>query len=584
MATRVTTAVSPHRSKVAVAGLLLGLLFAAAPRAACPVDSSLYVLLHPAFRSAIWSRALQETNVSAVDSLCTVRPGRLSMAGKHPNGFAIFAPAAGGSDLYLSRVTWRLGSSCGLPSLTAAAPQKLPFTLAVGAPFHALVHPLYGKDSLMVAVGVSPLLVQVYTLRVSTLAIMRVDNLNISQRNAGQAATLICGASDTLGGSESGIWVGGAGGLLRRFTFSAGAWSTEQVRDIDALRSVTAVGEGWAATDNGNLYHLQPADTFAFDSRPLAAALRRISAAAGVGDNGALLIRSSGAWQSRTVGGAPLVAFNLIKHSSGSAVELLDSAWHYRLYTWADSATRLAAFDPPDLALCRNTAPCARSILTHERWTIDLADPDSNQTPPAVTVRTQSSGVRNLLVASGADTLRQRQSEITSRRGLTQLAGLRITLDLQPGLVSLSAPSLRAEVVPTCTTLAWVADTFSASSSWVDGDTLCIRLGSDSLRIVLSRGSVTTSDASRRPQAVGRSQLTLLAGASVLRVPLDARITASVRQVRIFDARGSLVACLDAAEGRSVLPMGRLPRGMLVVQLLMSDGTTRTVTALPALR
>jgi hypothetical protein len=584
MVTRVTTAISPHRSKVAVAGLLLALLFAAAPRAACPVDSSLYVLLHPAFKGTIWSRGLQETNVSAADSLCTVRPGRLSMTGKHPNGFAIFAPAAGGSDLYLSRITWRLGSSCGLPSLTAAAPQRLPFALAAGAPFHALVHPLYGKDSLVIAVGVSPLLVQVYTLRVSTLVIMRVDNLNISQRNAGQAATLICGVSDTLGGSESGIWVGGAGGLLRRFTFSTGAWATEQVRDIDALRSVTAVGEGWAATDNGSLYRLQASDTFAFDSRPTTSALRRISSAAGVGDNGALVVRSGGAWLSRTVGSVPLVAFNLIKHSSGSAVELLDSAWHYRLYTWADSATRFAAFDPPDLALCRNAAPCPRQISTPERWTIDLADPDSNQTPPAVSVRSRLSGVSNLLVSAIGDTLKQRQPEITSRRGLTQLAGLRITLDLQPNWVSLSAPSLRAEVVPTCTTLAWVADTFSTSSSWVDGDTLCIRLGSDSLRIVLSRGSVTTSDAPHQPQAAHRFLLTLLAGGSVLTVPLDARTTASVRQVRIFDARGRLVASLARSEGCLVLPVDCLPHGMLVVQLVMSDGTSRTVTALPALR
>ncbi len=549
-----------------VLALLVLFMLISRPRAQCQADDNYWLFQHTTFRGVHWMRTLQEHSVSIADEVCALDIQRVAMAGVHPLNYAVASTPAGA--LHLIRVRWiRPSTICALPTLRADAPVPIPLPPDAGVSFHLVNHASYAADSLLLAVVEDSLLVRVHTIRTSRVAVLRSTDLVLTAANTGQAAIALAGDADTLGGIDRGLWVLGSGGLLRRIAFDGAAWGAEQVYDVDSAYTVQSFGEGFAGTHDGTILALGGGDTFSVDSRPASDAILRISRQGAVGESGCVLVHSGTEWHRYTSGTASYRRFNFVSHTDGSSVELLDAAWGYRLFTYADSATRFVGSLPAEvLAGHVNGAPYALDGVAGVK--LRVADPDSNHTPPSAIL----DGTHNLLVNAAGDTLGQRRTDLVSTYGVTQFAGDTVELRSSGSRITLRALSLRAAPKPGCATSFWKADTFEVSYDWNWWDTLVVALSGDTLRFVNQGPTVAPLSQKVTAPAVSHV-LRLRAGGRTWTASLPRPLDELVR-VELFDAVGRMVGRADArALGTGTLPLDPSVRApCLLVRARFSDG------------
>jgi len=546
--------------RCAAAALCALLCAGAGASALCPPAQCQYVLLHPRAAGACWDSLLSETDIVAPDTMCSLAPARMHLAGNHPQSWAVFSTAS--NALFLVDIVWqRAPSFCGKPSFVVGTPRRLPVTLAAGAPFYVVNHPEFRDDAILLAVGVTASLVQVYTIATVNGGITGIAMVMPVPANAAQAVTGIAGDADTLGGTDNGVWLTGPGGLARHVAFDGVSWGTEQTADVDSAHAISAIAEGLAGTVSGHVYSVQ-GDSLVLQGRPTTASILGISRRWAVGTGGTVLVREGISWQSYTAGAAAYRRALRVAHPNGSAVELLDTAWNRTRYVYRDSVTTFSSFDPPGLAACVNAAVCSAQTGTLR---LGLADPDSNRQLPTVAVHGEWGSTGDLLVNAEGDTLRPALPHIPSSYGGIRFNDTAITLIVSDGWVGLRVPVLRSTVVPGCTTTYWASDTFFANATFDWGDTLLIALGSDTLRLGPDQAVVTRDPASMRPSRTDGGLLFVDRSGRLLAMPAAA---GAAWCGSVHDLTGRVVwrGAVEAGRSRVNLPF-ELPRTVLVVKL-----------------
>ncbi len=546
------------------AGACLGaLLVLRAVAAQCPADQAHFVLLHPTVRGMSWDSVLSSTGIVVPDTVCALSPHRVSVATSHPVSWAVFSTASG--SLHLCDISWQQAPSfCGKPSLTVGTPRTLPVS-AAGMPFYVVNHPQFRADAILLAVGVTPTLVQVYTIATLNGGITGISMITPSAANTAQAVSGIFGDADTLWGDDGGVWLVGPGGMARHVSFDGAVWGAEQVADIDSAQTLSACGDGRAATRSGQVYEVQ-GTSLVLEGQPSTEALLGIARDWAVGENGTVLIREGMAWRSFAAGTAAYHSAVRIAHPTGSAIQLLDTAWNRTLYTWRDSATVLANVYPDTLGPYVNAVPC---LFGSGMVTLVVQDADGNTQVPGVTVRRD--GVLGQLTFSlQGDTLGPALPHVHSSVGGIQLADSVVILMVSGGGVELQAAVLRSAVIPGCTTTYWAPDTFRAAVSWDPRyDTLVVRVGADSLRLVGDTHSVTVNRTASRSSPSGLLRFTGADGRMV-QIP-----TAAVGplDVAFHDLSGRCVGRVTAMAGTTTTPLAfALPRTLLCVRVTALSG------------
>jgi len=541
------------------------LVLVSRPRAQCEAADNYWLFQHTAFRNTHWMRTLRGYSVSIADQVCALDIRAVSMAGVHPNNWAVASTATG--SLYLMRARWiRPTTICASPTFRIDAPVSVPITAAAGMPIHVVNHPSYAADSLLLAVVRGPLLVRVYTVRTSSGSVLRSTDLSVTAANTGQTVAALAGDSDTLGGTDRGLWILGSGGLMRRYSFDGTSWGGGDVYDVDSAYTVYSYGEGFGGTHDGTILALDAGDTFSVASRPASAPIMRISKQGAVGESGTVLVHGVSGWHPYTSGASPYRYFNFVKHTNGSSVELLDSAWEYRLFTYADSATRFSTSDPSEIASSHiNDTPYALDGLDHV--TLHVADPDSNQVPPSMVTREGG----NLLVNADGDTLTRRRPDLLSTYGIIQFAGGPLELTFRHDSALFTTQSLRAATVPGCATSFWKADTFRAGCSFGMYDTLVIALSGDTLRIVWQGPTVASVPAMAPALA---TNVLRIRSAGCAWTALFSRQLTDITRVELFDALGRTVCTLepDALASGAVSLDSSVRSPCLFVRVQFHDG------------
>lgn len=533
--------------------------------ALCDPYAAGFMFDHPDFRDTIWSRALQEQVVAVDDSVCSLSISGFSSAPAFPTTYSVLASATG--EFYLSSTTWeRAPHICGLPSFTVAAPQALSVSAPAGTPFHVVSHAAYTSDSLLLAVKVAVRTVRVYAINTSTAAV--TDSIDVMLAGGSQEIQSIDGDADTLGGQDTGIWVGGTRGMIRHVPFDGATWAAEENFDVANTYTIQAIGEGYAGATDGTIFENQGA-AFAVDTQPITQPILRIGRDAAVGAAGSVVVRDGATWNAHAAAAADYVRYNLIKHSTGSSVELVASDASYSLHTYRDDASSLQTFWPG----VRTFMGGAEDIP------LTVVDPDSNQAPPLVEAITAQNGIVSLL-RSGSDTLLPRQPELASVFDVTQFARFTLNLQLSFDSVALVAEVLRAAPVHTCTTSFWAADTFRSSTPWEMYDSVRIALGTDTLLISYELAVGASSPASI-PR--GGAHMSLVIDGRVRPLPLPDGVTLeNLALVELFDARGRLLS--RAATGHrantTLRTEGLALPGMYYLRFTADDGP-RASAALP---
>ncbi|MBD3239029.1 MAG: hypothetical protein GF331_00480 [Chitinivibrionales bacterium] len=555
------------------AALLIAALVPSRATAQCPVSESYFLFGHSHFRGTHWMRTLQEHQVSIADSVCSLDIADAAFAGTDTANYAVIATHDGPS--YLLRMVRRPRSFfCGLPSLNLETPRALGLDIPAGTPFALVNHESYRRDSLLLAVAVAPLRVRVYTVETAVSRITDSTDIVLSDAG-GQQIRAIAGDADTLGGADNGLWVAGDAGLIRHVAFDGATWSGEQTYDIGGSISVLCIGEGYAGCDNGTVFALS-GGAFVFDERPVTQPLYAIGRHAAVGASGTVVVHREGRWDSFTAAATQYRAYNLIAHSAGSSIELLDTAWQYQLYTYEDTPTTLQATEPADLLSHAGSPPAPYAATDSSDLVLIIADPDSNQAPPRVTVFDADLWTgTDLLVNAQGDTLGQRLPELPSQFGIVQFDDDRITLSLYADSVQLSARVLRAAPIGNCATSYWKADTFKTSARWGHGDMITVGLpDGDTLQIVNNVGTVTAFRQSSRPLPTNHTIVADFGGRrTTIRLPAGTT-AADLARVELFDALGRLLTSRELYGRPSAVALDlRFASRVLYARFVLHDGS-----------
>lgn len=559
------------RSALLVAVLLVVALVPLRAAAQCPASENHFLFGHSWFRGTHWMRTLREHQVTIADSVCSLDIAAVSFAGADTANFAVLATRDG--SVFLMRMVRRRPSFiCGLPSLTLETPRALGASMPLGTPFSLVNHPSYRRDSVLLAVRVGTLRIRAYTIQTATASVTDSGDITLTDAG-GQQVRAIAGDADTVGGADSGIWAVGDGGLIRHIPFDGATWGGEQTYDIAGAVSLRCIGEGYAGSDNGSVYAFD-GNGFVFDERPVIQSLQAIGRRAAVGAGGAVAVHRGGQWDGYTAAATQFVAYNPVAHGNGSSIELLDTAWQYQLFTYEDTPTALQATSPAAVYSYINVTPYVLNADSLELALI-LADPDSNQSPPAITVRSWSFGHTNLLVSAQHDTLVHRQPHVSSQFGVVQLDDYRVSLKLRRDSVSFSAQALRAAPIFMCTTSYWAIDTFTTTARWGQFDTIEIALRNDTLRIVNEVGAVAALTSPRASQGPVTVTIAGLTGRSAA-VSLPAGVSAAdIARVELFDARGRLLATSSVRDSRITLAASdrSLASRVVYLRFVLRDGT-----------
>jgi hypothetical protein len=203
-----------------------------------------------------------------------------------------------------------------------------------------------------------------------------------------------------------------------------------------------------------------------------------------------------------------------------------------------------------------------------------LADPDSNHYPPAAVLRRGIGSPVSMVVNAAGDTLQHRQPQLAAVVGMWQLADTSVTLSATQWSVTFAARALHGAVKPTCTTTIWLVDTFRVTESWVQGDTVAVAVGGDTLRL---RNTVSVVGV---PQSAGHGQVQsrfAISDPAGVRLALPLPAGTRVLRVEVFDGAGRLIASVTADPSGHVALPAALPRGLVCFRLHTAAGALTQV-------
>ncbi len=462
--------------------------------AQCGFRENGYLFLHPYFDNVNWQAVVYQSVIFPSEVLCSNKPSRISWSRSAERGWAVYTDTAGAWAVIKAPLVSN-NCVCCRPTIEFEEPITInvdpALSLQPSLPFHLLNRGAVDNDSLYISAAGSGSRIYCLHVEAGSGRVGAVDTVIIN-RTGQQTISGVWGEADAAG-FDTAIWVGGSAGLLRLIPFRNNKWGTAREFTFDNSETVSDAGGGYIGTASGKIYRRSSLAAFTLDNSLASAPIRHIGKRIAVGDNGSLLINVGNAWRRYSSGLTNYLYGNLTSSSGGTSVELIDSKGNYSLRTLFDSSTAISAVTPSEVSASLNGTPYSfedrTGLLT---VTIRLKDFDDNREIPAVVLKRGASEFPINKAADGAELLRQDPAAVCSTANVFFNDSL-IKLILSPGEITLEANAGRGFFDAACGFWKRQSFVFRAKESWKINDTLIMRLGKDTLKIINNTGSTVTA-------------------------------------------------------------------------------------------
>ena len=267
---------------------------------------------------------------------------------------------------------------------------------------------------------------------------------------------------------------------------------------------------------------------------------------------------------------------NFVKTRTGSGVELLDAAWNRHAYVYGNTATTILTILPDTFTGYINGSPAQVADMLPETLVIRLADPDSNYTVPVILYNDTEP-----LTVDGATVLEGTDPAPACSIGQVLMAGGESRLILTPATVEYVAPARSGAFDFSCFSCFWSDQEFRKTVPWGYGDMVTIAVGTDTLRLSNSSGSVMTA----------RQDSPVTGGVSLVTAHGDGRILLRlsgndpVAEIALFLPDGRCAALIrpDATARSLLLDAPASAASMRLLRIRFASGRT-VARVLPAAR
>ena len=538
------------------------------------LDSQGYLFLHPFFKSRAWRSSLDRLDLLMPDdSLAKYQPMAYDISQDGDSVVAVFTVKSG--SLYCMPVRYqKSGAPCFDNSIVFDAPQKvnlLGLALPVGRSLYVVKDSLYSFDSIRVIVpsSVTPLKFYIAGIRLSSSSVTKLDSMTLTPSRTGQRILGVFGDQDTITLQDRGIWVTGSQGLLRYIPYTNRAWGAVLQRDLADTSTVLHTNGVYAGTMEGRLYKKNTAGTaFVQEGASASKPVWRVYQQGAIGNNGLFKENTNGVWKRDTAFGAFAYRYaNFIRRPGGFGVELLDSNWAYRAYTYRDTTTIIQSTVPASLMTSINGASYGYPRTGTVNLTINLNDLDSNYSDYRLLLNgatnLKNDGSYSIDLSSIADTE-------TCHIGALKMTTGSVRLTLTPDTLKVAHDCAIGALNPTCLSCYWKKYTFARSVKWASGDVVILSTTSQTLRIMNNPTTVALFGNRTTAELMFQARFTNTNILFEFPLKTNTRVTA----IDIHDLMGRALASIPVHEQRMVIiPSLNPPAGVILVSCRLSDGS-----------
>ncbi|MBD3419466.1 MAG: hypothetical protein GF398_05040 [Chitinivibrionales bacterium] len=545
------------------------LLFAGKASAQCDYAQNGYIFKHPYFEAKYWARTNQSIANDINERICSHKP--TSFAITHDSSENVAAFFAGNGDFYLVSISSYQPPLNYPYVIEAMSPVKVDLSGVphrTGTPIHLVKQPGYHQERVkLVMAGAADTVLKVLTIKADGSAVEQEQTLILSTLDAGQQVLFIAGDLNMSTNQDSGIWVGGTGGLLRYFSYDGTTFGSNQVFDISASETVTCFGDDYIGTASGRIFKKSGA-SFVQDSKPTAKAIRAISARGGAGDSGLILV-NTGSWQAYTGGAASYHMVNFVKMPDGSAAEVVADDWVYQLHVYKDDPTRIVEVFPVELVNYLNRDTFDLSGLSSYQIELTLEDPDSNFAAPRLFI--YNGGKRDTLDSDGAYILQNAAPGSECVQDEVNMQGNAAVVYFGDSFIELKTNAVRGKIVvgKGCSFLDY---TFNARKE-LDSDTSYFMLtaGRDTIILFDDKHTGHTANAARvlHKMNPGTACDYAISGNGIAIINIDKNI--SPARLNLFTPNGNLATSISSKKFGSAIRLN-LPAGIYYLQMIDTDG------------
>ena len=455
--------------------------------AACsPWDSTGYVLLHPYFTGKNWASSYAIADIVVPDTLCSqkIRPVNFDIGKNIDSTMAVFSTADGSFFIMPSRFSSYIGS-CLDGEISFAPPLKViqpGIAFSATTPFYLIKDSVYNFDSILVVVASSNQFLLALTIQTGALSISRIDTLRMA--TAGSAAR-ISGEFSASANRDTSIWVSGANGMIKSFSYRRTGWGSEVNRNIaGSTDTITCVSGLYAGANTGKIYKKNALQAFVLDNSASTQGITALYPQGAIGKNGNFVELAGNAWRPDTLGTGNYRYANFIKRPGGFGVELLDSKWQYSVFTYRDTSSKIWMTLPGDRYTYANGSlykyPLSGSV-SDTGLTVYFSDPDSNFKDVNFVLKHGNSMAS--LKTNGTDTIRALSDSESCGVGAVRLTTGIVNFKLSGASIVVSAQTEKGAINVNCGACYWKKYNYTATRSWQRLDTLIITAGKDYLKI-----------------------------------------------------------------------------------------------------
>jgi hypothetical protein len=547
-------------------------LFSGEAAAFFSLNNQGYLFLHPFFKTRPWAASLERLDLTWPDTLATFSPKSFDVSLGGDSAIAVFSVAGG--DLYLIPVRYQtIVAPCYDNYLEFDIPRKITLNglgLPASRQFYVVKDSLYSFDSIRVAMAsaVSPLRLLIATIRANTSAVVKIDTVNFAELKTGQNIVGVSGYPDSITQQDRGLWVTGAKGLVRYVQYNNHRWGGEALRDLSDTSTVTHSNGTYAGTLTGKIFRRNVSDTFFTLAATASRAVWRVYPRGVVGDNGLFKENVNDVWRTDTNFGASMYRYaNFIRRPGGFGVELLDTGWTYRVFTYRDSMSRIVSSTPASLMTNINSTPYIYNGVSKLDITVTIDDPDSNFSDYKLRLFPAAGGTVDLK-NDGKDTIRAISDSENCHIGVLKMTSGRLRLTLTDTAILVMHDCAVGTLNPTCLTCYWKTYNFSYSKRWAINDVLRIETSTQNLRIARNAVTVIGGMASEGDDS-DVLRISVPGISQTIRFPI--RNGVLPHQITIHDLQGRLLVSLPVTNQRTLFLPISCRSGVIIVSCIMAD-------------
>jgi hypothetical protein len=446
----------------------------------CTQQDNGFVFLHPFFAGTYWKFSSESIDITVPQLLCDNKPFRYFTTGTYDSSAGLIIDSTGLVSIHIARYAPKECPCCHIQFLLD---NPIATTLRISRDVAAaFVNKSSVLDTLYFAYQKSPTSINIVSIAKNG-ALIYTSSFSLGN----QGALVITAINSSPSDRKKGFMVSGSQGLVRYIPVTPTGIGPEVVYDITSTTdTIMFASFSTAYATNGVVYEWSGnalVKSTTLDIQGTYASPNSIA------DNRTVFVKNGTIWNKSSDLQGPIHGSNMIRSSSGVAIEYLSDNWGLGVINLADSQAVISSLSPKSMSQYVNKGIYQYTFSKVETLTVVASDPDSNTQLPEITVENGIS--MNSIFSRSPYSLKGRGVDILCEIGIAKMNSDTFRVILRPDSVIYESNFLLGVTNIICNTPGWSKRKLHFSEKWYNNSNCSIKIGADKILIHANSGLST---------------------------------------------------------------------------------------------